>query len=310
MNISPKLNKRFCTDYQIMISIFDEPYFSERLALFDRYMNGTISKYNTFIGLVNKYGSEDRYLEHYNLVKDNAISSIKGTNAFQRFISEDMNKFRVQYKDIPSKDIYKPSFDGRKFISIDMRKANFSALRYYDKGIFNGVDTWEEFISQFTDSEHIINSKYVRQVILGNCCCNRHISYEKYLMSKVLDVIFELDMFTDKIVFFSNDEIVLDVTDCALENIDLESLKSGVDKIGVLFKWQVFTLHKIHGTRGYYKHIMNSDFSYDIDFKCITSIEYPLVLRKYLGEEIQESDKVFYHEGMLAKLIDVPDISF
>ncbi len=34
----------------------------------------------------------------------------------------------------------------------------------------------------------------------------------------------------------------------------------------------------------------------------------PFALRKLLGQEITESDRVFYHEGLLAKFIEVPDI--
>ena len=34
----------------------------------------------------------------------------------------------------------------------------------------------------------------------------------------------------------------------------------------------------------------------------------PFVLRKLNGEHITENDKVFYHEGLLAKFIEVPEI--
>ena len=34
----------------------------------------------------------------------------------------------------------------------------------------------------------------------------------------------------------------------------------------------------------------------------------PFVIRKLLGEEVTESDKVFYHEGLLAKYIEAPKI--
>ncbi|WP_288682306.1 hypothetical protein [uncultured Eubacterium sp.] len=34
----------------------------------------------------------------------------------------------------------------------------------------------------------------------------------------------------------------------------------------------------------------------------------PFVLRYFLGEEITENNKVFYHEGLLAKFIEIPEI--
>ena len=101
-----------------------------------------------------------------------------------------MNKFTVTHKNLPSKDIFKSSNDGRVFISIDMRKANFSSLKYYgnciEKSMFRDTSTWEDFISLFTENKHIVNSKYIRQVILGNCNPKRHITYEKYIMDHVL----------------------------------------------------------------------------------------------------------------------------
>jgi len=34
----------------------------------------------------------------------------------------------------------------------------------------------------------------------------------------------------------------------------------------------------------------------------------PFVLRHFSGEEVTESDKIFYHEGLLSKFIDTPQI--
>ena len=64
---------------------------------------------------------------------------------------------------IPSSDIYKPTNDGKRFISIDMKKANFHSLKAFAPDIFDNADTWEDFMRKFTDDEHIIGSKYVRQ---------------------------------------------------------------------------------------------------------------------------------------------------
>ena len=47
---------------------------------------------------------------------------------------------------------------------------------------------------------------------------------------------------------------------------------------------------------------------YSIEFKCLDNYIMPFVLRYFLGEEVTESDKVFYHEGLLAKFIDIPKI--
>lgn len=305
MTISLRLKDRFCKDCKIPIDLFQEPYFSERLELFDSYFD-SLRKWNIFLDGLKKYSNEEEYFADYNRVKDSAIDSIKSSEAYQRFNNEDMNKFAVQYKNIPSSGIFKPSFVGKRFISIDMRKANFSALNYYDRSIF-GVDSWEEFIGRFTDNRHIIDSKYIRQVVLGNCNPKRHITYEKYLMSKVLGKLLESSTSLDKVVFFSNDEIVVDVTDLdsVLEPIYLEQFETVTKSLGIPLRFELFTLHSIKGTNGYYKETKEG-----VDFKCLAPWEYVFVLRKFAGKSITDNDKIFYHEGLLSKFIEVPEISF
>ena len=305
--ITENLKKRFCKDCNIPIKVFKEPYFTERLILFDKYFD-TVNKWTLFTQEFKKgnYKCEQDYYEEYNRVKDDAINDIKSSDGFAQFNSEDMNNFCVkdEYKDLPKKDIFHPSNTGRKFISIDMKKANFSSLRYYDPDIFDGAKSWESFIRRYTDNEHIINSKYIRQVILGNCNPKRHITYEKYLMSTILD---ELLTYINKerIVFFSNDEIILDVNDIPDDNTRV--LLYQIERIGEnsLFPIEVeqFTLGKLMYTHGYYKIFTNDT----IEFKCVDAIMFPFAIREFEHKSVSELDKVFIHEGLLAKFIETPN---
>ena len=310
MEISNRAKERFCKDCNIPIRLFQEPYFLDRIKLFDDFY-GTVNKWIRFASELQQYSYEQDYFEEYNHVKDTAITSIKNSEAYQRFNAEDMNKFTITHKDLPNKDIFKTINDGRIFISIDMKKANFSSLHEYDRNIFRGNDTWEDFISQFTDNEHIINSKYIRQVILGNCNPKRHITYEKYLMDQTLSLLYDI-VDEERIVFFSNDEIVYDMT--TANNLHMLNLvRNCVEerlstKSNIPFRVELFSLHKINGTDGYCKKIYKENGEYNIEFKCLDNYMMPFVLRYFLGEEITESDKVFYHEGLLAKFIDEPKI--
>lgn len=309
MDVSVRAKERFCKDCNIPIRLFQEPYFTDRLKLFNKFY-GTLEKWNIFLEGLQKYHCEQDYFEEYNRVKDAAILSIKESEAYQKFNEEDMNKYRVTYENLPNKDIFKPSNDGKLFISIDMRKANFSSLYHYDNSMFSGAKTWEEFISKFTENKHIINSKYIRQVILGNCNPKRHITYEKYLMNEVLNSLYD-HVGEKRVVFFSNDEIVYDMS-----NINIDTLRLVVksidtvlkERIDIPLKVELFILHKIDNTDGYYKEIFKENREKDIEFKCLDNYMLPFVIRNFLGEEITDSDKVFYHEGLLAKFIEVPKI--
>ena len=311
-NMSPKLKERFCTDCNIPIKIYQEPYFMDRLLLYDSAYH-TISKWNRFLSSLARYENEQDYYEDYNRVKDEAINAIKESEAYQMFNNEDMNKFRVTNIGLPGKDIFHPSNDGRIFISIDMKKANFSALKHYGetigKSMFHDAHSWEEFLYGFTDNVHILNSKYIRQVILGNCNPKRHITYEKYLMDNVLNQLYDC-VSKERCVFFSNDEIIFDMTDCS----DMKTLNLVYDLIVAICNERIdypldvemFVLHKITGTDGYFKEIVKPDIK--IEFKCLDSYMLPFVIRKKMNLEVEENDKVFYHNGLLAKFIEVPEI--
>lgn len=309
MEVSTRAKERFCKDCNIPIRIFQEPYFTDRLTLYDKFY-GTLEKWDIFLNELSKYHCEQDYFEEYNRVKDAAILDIKNTEAYQKFNEGDMNKYAVTHKNLPNKDIFKPSNDGKCFISIDMRKANFSSLHHYNLDIFGGADSWEEFIERYTDNQHIINSKYIRQVILGNCNPKRHITYEKYLMDGALTYLMEVFVSMDRVVFFSNDEIVVDVSD--MDESDQVLIKfqieNGMKDMPIPLKTELFVLHKIVGTDGYYKEIIGDNGNTEIEFKCLDNFALPFVLRKFLGEEVTESDKVFYHEGLLAKFIETPKI--
>lgn len=311
MIISNKLKERFCKDCNIPLRLFQEPYFTDRLKLYDKYYN-TLDKWDLFVHELQKYNCEQDYFEEYNRVKDAAINDIKKSDGFQRFNKEDMSKYSVRNTNLPSKDIFKQSNDGKLFISIDMRKANFSALKNYDSGIFDRANTWEEFIGKYTDNKHIINSKYIRQVILGNCNPRRQVTYEKYLMGQVLELLVDVEKmgyFLNEIVFFSNDEIVIDMEEyvSCIRNREITELKIK-EYFNVPFKVELFYLRKINGTNGYYKEIIKTLNEREYEFKCLDGYILPFVLRKFQNQEVTESDKVFYHEGLLSKFIEVPEI--
>lgn len=310
MIITTKLKERFCKDCNIPIHIFQEPYFTDRLKLYDKFY-GTLEKWDTFVKELEKYHCEQDYFEEYNRVKDTAINFIKSTEAYQRFNEEDMNQYAVKYN-LPGKDIYHTENDGRTFISIDMCRANFSSLRYYDTSIFDGAHCWETFIGKFTDNEHIKSSKYIRQVILGNCNPKRHITYEKYIMSLVLDDLLKWNSsLEERIVFFSNDEIIFDVTN--VEDNDRDILYFSIYLITSKLKFpplrvEVFNLHKINSIDGYLKESITPNCVSRYKPKCVNNYMLPFVLRKLNSQEIQDSDKVFYHEGLLAQFVEVPNI--
>ena len=305
-----KLRERFCKDRNLPVKIFISPYFESRLDLVvdGNSLGGEQKKYEEFIRMVyNRFGNTEEYFAYYNKIKDDAINFIKATNGYNRFNHEDMNRFRIRNTGFPAKDIYKATNHGKRFISIDMNKANFSALKAYDSSIVGNANSYEEFIGMFVaDIDHLESSKYIRQVIFGNCNPSRTVTYEKYLMDTVLTKLLEI-VKQEEVVFFATDEIVIDVS--MYEQSDLDNVYKLIieetSKFSFPLKVSMFNLSKLNGVDGYVKH--NIDGTREI--KGVNSVDYPFVVRALLGQDVCEDDTVFVSDGRLAKLLDVPIVS-
>lgn len=310
--ITENLKQRFCKDTNLSIKVFEEPYFSSTVALFDKQF-GAVEKYKQFVELVNFYGSEQAYFEAYNKLKDDVINYLNDNPIMTYFSqTEDMNKFKCENQGFPTKDIFKETFDGKVFVSIDMRKGNFTALHHYNSETVGGKDTYEEFLGLFTDKEYFKSSKYIRQVVFGNVNPKRQVTYEKYLMDKVLTEALGAKGFSsDSVVFFSTDELIFEVEEKFRTEVVgvsdefkklVDSLVSWACGQSINVRSEIFELRKVPGTSGYVKKFLTGDKSHE--FKCMDFLTLPFVLRAYNNEEPREEDFVFLYEGRKVKLLE------
>ena len=297
------LKKRFCKDCSLPINLFDEPYFTQRLKALDVQFD-CVKKFDTFCADLEKYDTEQEYFEYYNTVKDSVINMIKDNTEYMKFLNDDFADVRVVTKNITlgNKNLYIEGNQDKTFISIDMKKANFSALRHYSPAIFKNVETWEQYIGFFTPSEHIRNSKYIRQVILGACNPKRQITYERYLMTMLyLHIKSELD---GKVSFYSlgNDEIIISV---AGTSVSAKEIKAAIatcpQKIGELVRFEMFDLQKV-GDYGWMKVIY--DEPERVEFKTINADIYHQIVKHYWNMPITEDDLVFRYNGVLARFLE------
>ena len=299
-----KLRQRFCKDNKIQIKLFVSPFFESRLKLFDAE-----EEYDNFLKEVDRFNNVEEYFSYYNSVKDEAINYIKSSEAFIKLNEEDFSKLKPK-KRYSSGMIYKPSNVGNKYISIDMVKANFSALVTYS--LQNGYNffssyNYEDFISTFTDMNHIKNSKYIRQVIFGNCNPKRVINYESVLMYSLLDLLFENNLVADSdVVAVLADEIVLNA-----DNVDESKLIEHLEMFSntdfpVLIK--SFQLGKITGSDAYIRKFSDDDY----DLKCLNPDEAPFIIRMMNCERYDDYDFIFVYNNKLAKFLDCPkyDITY
>ena len=293
----PNLLKRFCKDTGTPINVYHEPYFEERLETLD-IVFGCKKKFELFVSELESFFDVQEYFEYYNSLKDKVISTIKENPFFQEFNNQPVT-WEKKYP-YPSKDFYKMPLDRKSVISIDMKKANFSALSVFDKRIFN-ADTWEEFLSRFTPYEHLIGSKYVRQVIMGTCNPKRQVSYEKYLMGELLDYIQE--RVSVEVFSFSSDEIILlPMTPLPSHSLDKIQEIVATWKYGHIIRVSLFTLFKLPVTDGWRRKIFDGEKT-TFDFKKMSADYYHQAVKMEMGEHITMDDLVIYHDGRLARFL-------
>ena len=289
---SVALKKRFCRDCNIPIVVYDNPYFYERLEALDTIYDG-VRKFEDFCLELRDFDSENQFFEYYNGTKDTIINQIKANPKYQDFLNQ---------------DLLHTNFDSKAFISIDMKKANFSAMHHFSPLIFNGAETWEDFMKEFTFYPHIINSKYIRQVVLGACNPKKQIQYESYLMN-VLCTHIKNELPTVSLYSLGEDEIIISVPDGGA-GFSLKQLKQVVNSccggIGSLVRVEMFDLEKIDGTDGYLKVYNSPDGK--VEFKCLDAEIIHQVVKHFFNQPITENDLVFHHNGALVKFLkEVPD---
>lgn len=308
MKITENLRKRFCKDFNIPINMFRDNFFMERLELLNDFY-GTKRKWEIFKNEVSRYDNEQDYFEYYNKTKDDAISHIKATEGFRRFNAEDMSKFEIPqpYRNLPTKDIYHASNVGKSFVSIDITKANFSCLNFYDSEIFEHQGYWENYIGLYTSLKHIIESKYIRQVILGNCNPGRQVTYEKWIMYTLLQWIVgetegSVRLPLEDVAMFSNDEIVLYDNGNIKWDYLMRVVGNFTTNSGIPIHVEKFKLVEF-GDLAYVKLIEDDT----LEIKCAKAEFLPMIIHGIQGGKIDYHDLFFMYEGELARFEDVPD---
>ena len=303
MQISNTLKQRFCKDENISIQVFDSPYFEQRLELLDH-----LDRWNRFLTMIEYAydNNEQAFFEDYNNVKDRMINYIKSSEAFNKLNADNMNKFKPVYN-FSSKDVYKETNLGKTFISIDICKANFSALVHYSKNYcdedFFKEYSYNNFMKQFTDNGHFIGSKYIRQVVFGNCNPARQVTYERYLIDNLIKRLIDNEAIKEEHIYSAaSDELIIYADE--LFPCDINKIKKIAEQYDVPLKFEVFKLGRVLGSSAFIKVYEDGK----IKPKCVNSFELPFVMRLLRGEEVTEDDKVFYHEKRLAKYLEVPEL--
>ena len=163
----------------------------------------------------------------------------------------DFAKFQPLKPSAPPKtrDVYAASSDKIDYtwcISVDIISANFSCMKVFFPELVDNCDSWCTFIKQFTTYDFIIESKYIRQIILGKINNKKFSLIQKLMMSDLYAILQKsINTDTEKIFSLGNDELYITVPKAETFDQLKIIIKGLYDKIIASISFLPITMHKI-----------------------------------------------------------------
>lgn len=308
------LKKRFASDMNLPIGVFDEPYFSYFLNLYEDSFQ-SLTKWKNLSNLIETTFNNNAqlFLDEYYQVRDKMINDILNSDSYKEFNNMDMSIFNLKNYNFPSSNIYNENNVNKKFISIDLKKANFQALRLVN--VIND-DTYDKYVSRYTNIQYIKDSKYTRQVVFGKLNPKRQISVEKYIVSLIHTTLSKLEWFNSiisKVESFASDEVVYSVNpnvDDYTVNYVINNLSSYIkNELGYFTDVEFFKLtnksfftHNNNKITAYIKSFLNIEKKDEI--LTVPMFYYAQIYKLLNNLPIEDNDLMFVMEGQLAKFIN------
>ena len=207
---------------------------------FDYYINqfSKLEKWKNIKDLIKIYEeSEEKYgnLYEYRLKKSNEIINyLKSTRAYNELQDDNL------IPDYPTTKNFEYSED-KKYISIDIKKANWIVLKNYDPEFAPELgDSYEDFISKFDVPEIFNHSKQLRQYIFGNINPKRQGKAQRVITQSILNKYNHLNL---EIACIKNDEVIY-----SFESFDqIEEILTTVDR--EIFKIKLFIVKRVQDFR-------------------------------------------------------------
>ena len=318
-----ELIKRFVSDYKLPIPLHMDDYetFAYYLDLYEGDF-GARRKWNRLVDYIVAIfeGDPKKFVADYYKRREDVIQYFSSNPALDEFRKMDMNKFVIQARrpKCSSKGVYNNEGNGKKFLSIDLRKANFQALHYINPAIVKNKDSYEEFIEQFAPgNEYFIKSKYVRQVIFGQAVPSRQVTVESYMLLLVWE--YWKNTVPEKyqnIVSFSTDEFILrldvDYAELPTQNYLDQLVEEVKDKLGITIHYELYTLETWQlrpvsprrKTQTFFKKISLLPLEDKEELVCIPQTYRAIATKLLNDQEVTDTDRLFDYESYQVMLRD------
>jgi hypothetical protein len=276
--------KGFCKIFDIAVPDYDHfDYYVNQLARLTKY-----SDLKELVALYEKAEAEFGDLYEYRMRKsEEIIKFLQITRAYHEITLDNL------IPDYPTTKTFQYQ-DDKKYLSIDMRKANWTVLKKYDPPFANELpNTYDELLDRFGMPEVFKRSKSLRQYIFGNINPRKQSKAQRVVIQELIDGFSKLEGL--KVECIKSDEVIYSYT-------DIEYLKENVlSKIDTSrFKTKLFKNVKIEDFR--IDSIM--DETEQVLYKEMVGCNgnrFFLLLKKYIFEEkLDIRDLYFRMDGNIA----------
>lgn len=305
MNVSESVKRAFVKEMSLPIQIMESPYFEYYLETLNPYFASKES-YNVLIAFLKQasidHNSNDlEYLQ--NTLTKKVIygieDAIKSTQAYADFNAMDMSKYQISEKrSYDTESLYSVVNVGKKYISIDLKKANFQALKFVNPELVLGASSYDELVEKYSTYLYHKKSKQMRQVIFGNLNPKRQSTIQSFIMKTLSNELEKLGLNFEKMKVCSADEIVFPVE--AFEGNIFEVMANREFLKDIEFHVEEFEIQSVdpHHFACYKKYTSGK-----VEFKGVNKNYIYEVIKRYENKDVEEMDLLFYNEGRICKFL-------
>lgn len=275
--------KSFCKMFDLNVASFDDfAYYKEQFSRIDRWNN-----LDELVDLYEKAEAEVGDMFAYRMAKiDEVVAFVKQTRAYNDMADDNL------IPDLPTTKSFEYS-EGVKYLSIDMKMANWQAMKRYDPSFVNELgDTYSEFLDKFGIPEVFHRSKHFRQYIFGNLNPKRQIKAQRVLLENAIS---SLSKYGLKIELVKHDEVVYSFDDIRVAREMAKELDSE------LFSAKAFSVDLVENFRiNNYLCLETGEVAHSEPVGC-SGHRFFMYLKKYIFREPYDiRDLYFRMDGELA----------
>lgn len=260
------------------------------LDYFDYYVN-QLSKTNKFKNikyLVSLYEKlEETCDDIFKLKIDKSneiIEYLKNTRAYNELVDDNL---------LPSYPTTK-NFEytsGKKYISIDISKANWVVLKKYDPDFKQELGySYDDFLSKFDVPEIFHFSKQFRQYVFGNINPKRQGKVQRAIIETVMDRYRNLNL---DIACIKNDEVIYSFD-------TMDQVEYIINDIDDTFSVKLFMVDRVDDFRVNTYIDKDGNFLYKEMSGCNGNLFYINLKKHILNEKLEVADLFFKIDGSLA----------